>query len=194
MWNFLLKLGVLLGLRQNNACSKLGIPKYLSTGSRIKDPIFSDDEKIYRRFTTPGDIDDWKKSKLTGESISASIFPVDDDSVNRGKYSKKPEDVLYNTREQDQGAHYVNHGILYFTVSKFQRLSIKTKEPIRSNNNVVDFTFHLEHKPEACMYPHTEIWILRNGKKADIRSPKSVRALVRDELFEIVDVYKYPPI
>ena len=188
MWKFLEKLRALIPFLQENPCSKLGIPKYLHSRKRLKDNHFLSSEKIYRRFTAKGRAEDWKNDK----ALSAVVFPVEDDSVNRSAYCEKPEDVLYNTREKDEGKHYWNHGILLFQVNKFKELSLEPKEPIRLNGVERDFTFHLEHCPQPCMYPHSEIWVMEGGKRVDNQPPRSIRAIARSQLVGICDIYKYP--
>ena len=61
-------------------CEKLGIPAHLHRNGRSTDHQFNI-ELIYRRFSPFGKPEDWKKDR----SISASIFPVKDDSCNRSK-------------------------------------------------------------------------------------------------------------
>jgi hypothetical protein len=59
------------------------IPDEMKTGSRSPDPIFTDNERLFRRFR-PDDID--------GGEITADAFELPDMSVNREKYG--PPDWL----------------------------------------------------------------------------------------------------
>lgn len=175
-------------MQESNPCSELGIPSHLHTGTRDVDNTFGMDETIYRRFKCAGGPNDWKKNS----TLSASVFPVDNDSCNRSKYCRYPEDVLYNTRKQDNGVHYSDHGILGFKVSDFFTLTVPPAPPIKQNGVVRNFTFHLEHQPEVCMYPHTEIWIIDANNRIDTKPPKSTRALIRDRLLSIINIVKEP--
>ena len=164
-------------------CQKLGIPEYLHRQERPIDNQFLT-ETIFRRFDVAGEPSDWRNDK----GISASIFPVKDDSCNRDKYSEKPEDVLYNTREEDGGSHYVNMGILSFCSSTIDNFTAE----INQNNIKRIFTLKLKHDPLECMYPHCEILVLENGQILDQNKPKSIKTLIRDILLDKITIVKEP--
>jgi hypothetical protein len=166
-----------------NKCEKLGIPTYLHKNNRSTDQEFNS-EIIYRRFYTSGKPEDWKNDR----SISASIFPVKDDSCNRDKYSKEPQDVLYNTREQDKGLHYTKMGVLSFCSSIINGFS----ESINQNDSSRDFTLKLVHDPLDCMYPHCEIVVLEGDVIINQNKPKSIKTLIRDILIENITIVVEP--
>jgi len=96
-------------------------------------------------------------------------------SVNRGKYSKLPENVLYNILT---GEHYSSHSIIEFQVSLVE--SQKYTHPQKAH---INYRFKMFHVPEECMYPHSEIKIMENAKiSQDL--PKSLRGLFRDEIMK----------
>ena len=175
-------------LKKDRTCSRFGIPKRLWKGRKGKDDVFPDEELIYRRFKANVDVGDWRSAKC----LSTAIFDVKDDSTNRSKYSTDPEDVLHPITRRNPLNHYQSYGIVSFSVRDFRELSIIPKEPLRFNGVLREFTFHLEHKPECCMYPHTEIWIMENGRHIPEVSSRMIKTAVRDELLSIIDIVKFP--
>jgi hypothetical protein len=164
-------------------CSQLNIPSYLYTNGRTADQNFNS-EKIWRRFKGSSSKDEWRKTH-----ISAAIFPVRDDSCIRSKYSRDAEDVLYNDREQDNGLHYRDWGILEIeTTTLFDFLPHK----IEQNGIVRSFTIDLFHSPTECIYPHSEIKVLENGNLINASKPKSTKTAIRDFLLKISRVIKNP--
>ena len=166
-----------------NKCLELGIPEYLHQKERPVDSIFQS-EFIYRRYKASGNVEDWKKDKV----ISASIFPVKNDSCNRSKYCRVPEDVLYNTREEDKGNHYFEMGILSVNSDSL----IFFSGNITQNGNARNFQLTVSHEPLECMYPHCEILVMENGQVIDQKKPKSIKALIRDLLLDEVEIAKMP--
>lgn len=173
---------------QNDPCSRLGIPKHLHTANRQKVSEFAPSETIYRRFTEPGTINQWKGNN----QVSASIFKLDNDSCNRSIFCQLPEDVLLNTREQDNGAHYLTHGIISFNVGKFYSLLVPPAPAIKQNGFDRNFVLHLEHDPLPCMYPHTEIHVYDGSNRIDNSPPKSTKAIIRGLLLDICEIVKMP--
>ena len=92
-------------ISMSEICKQLNIPTHLHRNGRPEDPDFVS-EGIYRRFKAS-----WNRQDcLKNWAVSASIFQVNADSCVREKYSGGPEDVLYNTRPQDGGIHYLDGG------------------------------------------------------------------------------------
>jgi len=166
-------------------CKSLGIPDHLFTNNRQIINTFSPEEEIYRRFKASGTPEDWIKDK----QLSAAVFPVDEDSCNREKFSESCEDVLYNTRHEDEGNHYFDWGVLMFQAGELNQFHNRITEKGVHR----DFVIELEHQPTECMYPHCIVNVLENGKKIDHKQPpRSIRALVRDILIVKSTVVKYP--
>jgi hypothetical protein len=102
----------------------------------------------------------------------AAFRLTQDESVNRGKYSKYPADVLFNIK----GPHRVGHPILAFEVRQLRQQLSR-----RENNEDVIYSFDVCHKPEDCMYPHCVVEVRRNGQLAD-PVPGFIRKQVRDSI------------
>lgn len=165
-------------------CSSLRIPERLHTNNREIDNDFRGEE-IYRRFNISGERSNWENNR----TLSASIFPVDRDSCNRQKFSLSPNDVLYNTRPQDNGAHYLHHGIIMFKAEAVEEFD----ETLTENGKNRIFKLRIEHVPTECMYPHCEVHVFENGVKLDLtKPPRSIRGFVRDVLLEHSSIIKYP--
>lgn len=167
--------------QEKTVCDSLGIPSYLQRNGRPEDNNFLS-ETIYRRFRSSANIQSW----LNDQSISSSIFPVQDDSCNRSKYSNVPEDVLYNVRVEDSGAHYLSWGILEFDSDALKTFSSEV------NGEKRYFTIGLIHSPLECMYPHSEIIVYENGERIDTNKPKSIKRLIRDCLINNSRIVKHP--
>lgn len=169
-------------------CTQLKIPEYLHQRERVADSQFDETEKIYRRFSVDGEIEDWKNTR----AISAQIFRLseDGDSCSRSKYTKVPEDVLYNDKVEDEGHHYNHHGIFSFMVDKLVRIG-----PVYQNEIKRTFIIKLEHTPKECLYPHSDIVVYEVGKDGSVNinePPRSTKTLIRNSLLDIIDIYKYP--
>lgn len=66
-------------------CDQLGIPKHLHKNGRGEDENFDKKEKLYRRINPDG--------FLPNDHISSQCLSANDMSLNRGRYSKFPEDA-----------------------------------------------------------------------------------------------------
>lgn len=168
----------------NQLCQQLGIPERLHRNGRGIDNEFLEDELIYRRFKVEGNKEDW----LSNSQISTSIFKVSNDSCNRSKYSEEPEDVLFNIRPQDEGKHYIDWGILSLQVHQLNQFSF----PIQQNSIDRIFSIKVEHVPDDCMYPHSEIRVFVDGELISKNKPSSINRAIRDFLIEQVVIVKEP--
>lgn len=167
-----------------NPCSALGIPERLHTGDREADSHFEENEQVYRRFWLPGPKETWS---MIGNSPSARIFDLSEDSYNRSKYCDQPEDVLFNVSQESDGEHYANAGIMALQVSHIR--DDTTEFTITENGNERRFTFSVEHDPLPCMYPHTNVNVLENGKLAPKR-PQSLKLAFRLMLRDYLSIVK----
>lgn len=149
-------------------CDQLGIPKYLHKNGRSENNSFTKEEKLYRRI--PPDA-----IHSNGE-ISPACLSLYDMSLNRERYSKSPEDVLYNI---ENGEHFLSSEILEIGVGSIEL----PRYPHPNDENRV-YTFKMKHEPEECMYPHSVLKIILNHNeiksKKDI--PPTLRALFREHL------------
>lgn len=165
-------------------CESLGIPNYLIKNERLATNVFEKDEKLFRRFNTDRPITEWQDSS----NLSASVFPIRNDSYNRSKFCQTPEDVLYNTRIEDNGVHYFQMGILEIGIIALKKFEFT----INQNNQLRKFILKPVHKPEICMYPHSEIHVFENGNFINENKPKSTKASIRDFLIVNTTVIKIP--
>lgn len=164
-------------------CKGLNIPDYLHTNGREPDPHFNS-ELIYRWFRGPVEFStDWRDH----DHVSSVIFAVKNDSCNREKYSRTPEDVLINTTGDDRNLS--DCGIIQINSD---HLSGQVHE-IEQNNKKRTFELGIEHVPTECMYPHCEIIVFENGVKIDEKGPpRSTRTAIRRMLIKEVDIVKDP--
>ena len=118
--------------------------------------------------------------------MSVALFELKDDSYNRSKYSQKPEDVLYNEREEDKGNHYLDAGILQVAILHTLTFGFEINDEERK------FQLLPVHKPTECIFPHSELHIYENGAKIDYAQskPKSLKAAIRDFLVRNCTVVK----
>jgi hypothetical protein len=165
-------------------CSNIGIPEHLHQGEREEDSVFSDDEKIYRRFFVSPPKSAW----LNNKQLSAKVFKLEDDSYNRERYSNAPEDVLFNKDAANKIDHYFSFGILCLICEDIKTYSYEAE--VNSNN--IKITFDIFHKPEKCIYPHSEIHAYSNGEYIKKVAPKSFRTLIRDILIGFSEIVKDP--
>lgn len=164
-------------------CSDLNIPDRLHTNGKPIVNDFDPDELLYRRFPIKGNDGNPLYNPVT-KKLTHDAFPLRCDSVNRGRYSK-PEDVLYDIKE---GNHYLNWGICSFTVEQAESISCTVK--VKDNDDI--YTIQIKHRPEECMYPHSEITIFKNGEKVPKISPSSAKLYIRDKFLEALKVYREP--
>src|SRR5690606_28772290 len=125
------------------------------TSDKHIDPIFQNEEVLFRRFYAEGEEDDWRTPE-----VSVSIFPLRNDSYNRGKYSNL-DDVLFNINAKNRDDHFFSWGILSIKVEVLKDI----QEKVDIGEQINTYTFSCEHSPETCMYPHTEVHAYKDGEK-----------------------------
>jgi hypothetical protein len=118
------------------------IPDEMKTGSRSPDPIFTDNERLFRRFR-PDDFD--------GGEVVAEAFELPDMSVNREKYGL-PHWLLLD--EESAG-----WGVAGFRVKDIPR----GKDLLHLG--IIVYVLHAEHIPLRLNYPHSEVRIYRDGNR-----------------------------
>lgn len=141
-------------------CSDLGIPQHLHTGSRIPDGEFLADEILYRRYRPAG----------SDEAPPVEAFSTSRMSDNRSKFSSKLEDVLY---DGCSGKHYLDWSIAKIPVNCLNEAEWQhPDQPIAYRLKVV-------HRPEKCMYPHSEVVVLQDGEEIDKVKPTTIKQKIR---------------
>lgn len=142
------------------------IPQRLRQNGRPVDPLFSEDEKLYRRVKD-------------GQVESGRLIPISIDlpscSSNRSKYSE-PEDVLLPS--------YHNWGIAVFLVKDV---------PPKLIDDDSSCDFRVEHVPEPENYSHTEIRSYHNGRFDQPKKPgNKIKKQIRQIISDRAQVIKYP--
>jgi hypothetical protein len=118
------------------------IPDEMKTGTRCPDPIFADEERLFRRFR-PQDFD--------GGEVVAEAFELPDMSVNREKHG--PQHWLLLDEES------VGWGVAGFRVMDIPR----GEEMLHLG--VIVYVLEAEHVPLRLNYPHSEVRIYRDGNR-----------------------------
>lgn len=116
------------------------MPPELLTRDRSVDPDFADEELLYRRF---------HPSHLDGAEIAIDAVELPDMSVNRSKYSR-PEWVIWDEA-------FEGWGVLAFRVRDIP------PDRIVWHAGVIPYTLEPRHMPLKYNYPHTEVWVFRDG-------------------------------
>ncbi len=115
------------------------IPDDMRTGSRHPDPVFNDEERLFRRFR-PDDFD--------GAEVAPEAFELPDMSVNREKYG--PPDWLMLDED------FESWGVVGFKVKDMPR----GKDMLHLG--VIVYVLQAEHVPLRLNYPHSEVRIYRD--------------------------------
>jgi hypothetical protein len=121
------------------------VPPEMMTKDRKPDPVFKDDEDLYRRFK-PEDID--------GARVSVDALELPDMSVNRSKYG--PAKWLLLDEE------YADWGVFAFRVGDLPRELL--------HNAVQLYRFDPRHVPHKFNYPHSEVWVFLDDKHIDAKT------------------------
>jgi len=152
----------------DQVCLDRGIPTCLHTEGRSADQAFEASERLFRRFN--GTISDENLSEIISFDVG--------ESTNREKYSLSAADALFNTRaDKNEGAHYHGWAVFAFTVGQLEgRTWLCDDKPSEI------YTFKIEHKPERCMYPHSQILAFVNGQPVTTGLRKALRRKVRSAI------------
>lgn len=99
-------------------------------------------------------------------------------------------DVLYNHKNLP---HRFNYGVVQAEVDSIKGFEFSATDNLGNDKFQVQIKFNVDHAPEECMYPHTNITIYKNGEliNNDIKS-KSLKADIRDELRLMFTICHYP--
>jgi hypothetical protein len=116
------------------------LPPGMLTGDRHPDQHFPDEENLYRRFSP---------DKLDGDEISIAAVALPDMSVIRERYGR-PEWLLLSEDHADWG-------VLAFLVRDIPPRRVLWHE------GVTPFELQPRHVPHQRNYPHSEVWVFRDG-------------------------------
>ncbi len=148
------------------------IPVHLHKGSRPVDPVFSDEELLYRRIRRP----------LIGLLPDALDFDLTEMSVNRELYSNQPEDVLWNINASSATDHFHDQGIVSFPVREVR--AVHLRHPQLDEYCVM----RVMHQPEDCMYPHSVVVPEMRPGQGVSKPSKMMRTELRTRFRELSQV------
>lgn len=115
------------------------VPPEMMTMGRHPDPVFADDELLYRRFSP---------ENLDGNDVSLAAFELPDMSVIREKYGG-PRYLLLDDE-------FAGWGVVAFRVR-----DIPPRRAIWHGPLV--YTLEPHHVPLKYNYPHSEVWVFHEG-------------------------------
>ena len=118
------------------------IPREMMANGRPEDQIFDDDELLYRRFAP---------ELLDGDEIAIAAVELPDMSTIREKYGRPKWRLL--------DPDYANWGVLSFRVR-----DIPPKREVW-HEGVVAYLLEPRHVPYKNNYPHSEVWVYRDGQR-----------------------------
>ena len=169
-------------------CEELEIPNRLRKNGQVAIPHFRDGELLFRWFKPNVQID--FEGKISTSAVGDVFRPPHETSVNRSSLCKDSTDVLYNHKNLP---HRFDYGVIQAKVNSFNTYGFSSTDNIGNERFQVNIMFGIQHAPEECMYPHTNINVYKNGEliKNDIRS-KTLKADIRDELRLLFTVCHYP--
>lgn len=150
------------------SCDELGIPPRLHRNGRGPAHEFESGERLFIRF-------DPDKHLLENGGISfATALSTEDQSCNRSAFCDSQEDVLYNTNSP---VHFFHWGILEILAADAS--AVLAVHPVDPD---IIHSFDVVHKPEECMYPHSQLELLKNGEPGGKPGSSLVRLNIKNAL------------
>lgn len=170
-------------------CEAFGIPPRLRLNSREADSFNNESEKLYRWFAPNTEY--LSDGRLSESTIGQVFSPPSNISCNRSNFCYYPTDVLYNASEH---LHRNNYGVIQTFIKNVKNHTFEFLQTTQNNETVkIEIKLDIEHKPEECMYPHSEITIYRNGEKLTNQvKPPRLKTLLRRKLIELFTVCHEP--
>jgi hypothetical protein len=150
-----------------------GIPERLHRNGKAPVPIPSQAEVwLYRRVSA---------EKLINGGISELAFDIKGeagDSTSRSDHCLGSEDARYTDNLAVADGYESRGEIAQLAHDKLTQFTLQYQVQDQSKE-IRSYTFEVEHTPTACIYPHCDIWILRNGSRVTkpIQSKAEKRAL-----------------
>ena len=171
-------------------CDELSIPHQLRRNNRSAQDFTDGDEFLYRWF--PPNVEILSDDKLSGAAIGNVFQSPCDISCNRQSLCDQSTDVLYNIKKLP---HRFDFGVIQTKIEKIKGYNFDFDEPIQGVNAVRSISIRLDvqHTPEECMYPHSEILIFKGGELLhDPVKPPTLRTLIRGQLQPLFTVCHQP--
>jgi hypothetical protein len=162
------------------ACRELGIPARLHASGRAPEPTFAENETLFHRLAPTSD--------CTGGKVPASVFEVSrlpGKSFDRSLFCACPEDVLYSTKSRD---HFINWGIIGIPLARLRTIVCRLIDQDVERR----FSLRMEHAPERCKYPHSELLVLESDVPQGSLGSRQVKSILRSELALASHLIKEP--
>ena len=171
-----------------STCEELGIPLRLRRENRDIIPQFDDESECLYRWFKPG-LQYSPDGRLSAATVGPVFSPPYDISCNRSSLCASPADVLYSISKLP---HRFDHGVIEAQVISVQVHIFEVQQG--SERLQVSLQLGIEHKPEECMYPHSQIIVHKNGERIadEVRPNKMLKTAIRDELARIFTVCHAP--
>ena len=170
-------------------CDDLSIPVRLRREKRDVVPFSTDSKEcLYRWFKPDTEYSD--SGRLSSATIGEVFTPLYDVSCNRSSLCEKSTDVLYNTVKLP---HRFNFGVIEASVESIHGHVFEYELNQKDGIERITIRFEVEHKPEECMYPHSQIVLYRNGVRvSDAIKPPTLKTATRSELALLFNVCHKP--
>lgn len=138
-------------MKEDPTCSERGIPARLHQLDRGVVPDFDPSELFYRRYNA---------AEVTDQGLAdaAITFRNDGMSVNRSKFSERADDVFFKVIAP--GRH---EGYAYLTFKADAVSGFEWEHP----DSKAKHKIKVDHNPHPCMYPHSLIKLLKDGKEVE---------------------------
>lgn len=167
------------------SCKDLGIPEHLWRKGRPNVINFDRDELLFRRFTAsvpPFNSTTPYNHTQEINAFTGEIFQLNQDSYNRSKFCKCPEDVLIN----EFGDIKINHGIFEIAALDF---FFSFEANINGKIEVINVS--VEHDGLECNYSHSIFKYTISGEDPKLPTKsKIIKNMVRTQLFPKIKVLK----
>ncbi len=155
-------------------CDNLLIPKRLRTVGR-QALQFTDPAELIFRWVKPI-VEFPDNGELSAAALGEVFSDAADISCNRSSLCLAATDVLYNSMRLP---HRHDHAVVSALITDISSTSFN----FSNGGNNWTITFELEHDPEVCMYPHTQVVVLRGGERLSNKvKPPTLRSMIRAEL------------
>lgn len=146
-------------------------------GDRLPAQELPADAILYRRYLRE------PIGKPESNEISASVFPLNEDSCVYAGLCISPLDALYSDSLENAPYYYNDYGIVSFVRSVICRAY-----PMSDASDPRVFDVQVIHSPTPCMYPHCHVDIYVDGQAAS--PPKSIKSKIRVVLMDICERIK----
>lgn len=176
--------------RCEGACDTVGIPEHLHSHGRSKGLMITQEDRLFIwHRPLEGDYG-YGNGGIPGYrwlNQSANSEQLNPDG--------QPSDVLFDTKN---GGKMPGLEVACLSVSdlislKFPNPKYQPKDKHGNPLPITDadmYTFEIGHRPEACMYPHCEIFLQKGGIEVKKLDKENVKSVIRSELSIFADKHR----